>query len=280
MKEVIINFTPTGMIPQKRDVPGVPISAQEIVEQVHEAFGIGITMVHVHARKANGVPSSRAEDYAPIVEGIRRYCPGLVICTSLSGRNVSEPAARAEVLSLLPDMASLTLSSLNFVQSASVNSPDTIMELARRIDDAGARPELEVFDTGMVNYLGYLVRKGLIRSPFYVNVLLGNIAGAQLNAAHLAAMERDLPDGAIVALAGLGRHQLDAHLVAMGLGWGVRVGLEDNIHWDREQRQVTTNMALLKRIHALCGVAGRDVMAPETFGALGFYNRKRHGARA
>lgn len=280
MKEVVVNFTPTGMIPQKRDVPSVPISAQEIVEQVHEAFDIGITMVHVHARQPNGVPSSRVEDYAPIVEGIRQYCPGLVICTSLSGRNVSEPAQRAEVLSLQPDMASLTLSSLNFVQSASVNSPETIMELARRIDDAGARPELEVFDTGMVNYLGYLIKKGLIHAPFYVNVLLGNIAGAQLSAAHLAALERDLPEGAIVALAGLGRYQLDAHLVSMGLGWGVRVGLEDNIHWDREKRHLTTNIELLKRIHALCGLAGRDVMTPETFGALGFYNRKRHAARA
>ena len=268
------------MIPQKRQAPSVPISASEIVEQVHAAFDLGITMVHVHARQPSGFPSSKAEDYAPIIEGIREHCPGLVICASLSGRNVTDPAARAEVLSLQPDMASLTLSSLNFVQSASVNSPETIMELARRIEAAGAKPELEVFDTGMVNYLGYLIRKGLVQAPFYVNVLLGNIAGAQLSAAHLAAMQRDLPEGAHIALAGLGQYQLDAHLVAMGLGWGVRVGLEDNIHWDREKKQVTTNIELLQRIHELAGVAGREIMAPEAFGALGFYNLQRHAARA
>lgn len=280
MRPLIVNFTPTGMIPQKKDVPDVPISASEIVEQVHEAFEVGISMVHVHAREKNGVPSSTAEDYAPIIDGIRAHCPGLVVCASLSGRNVTDPAARSEVLSLLPDMASLTLSSLNFVRSASVNSPDTIQELAERIYAAGASPELEVFDTGMVNYLGYLVRKGLIQPPFYINILLGNIAGAQLTASHIAALERDLPEGAVIALAGLGQYQLDAHLVAMGLGWGVRVGLEDNVHWDRDKRKLTTNIELVKRVHAMAEIARRPVMSAEAFGQLGFYNRQRHEARA
>jgi uncharacterized protein (DUF849 family) len=280
MKPLIINFTPTGMIPQKRDVPSVPITSAEIVEQVHEAFEVGITMVHIHARQKNGVPSSKAMDYAPIIEGIRSYCPGLVICASLSGRNVTDPAARCEVLSLKPDMASLTLSSLNFVKTASINSPETIQELAERIAAAGAKPELEVFDTGMVNYLGYLIRKGLIRAPYYVNVLLGNIAGAQLNAAHISALERDLPDGALVSLAGLGQYQLDAHLVSMGLGMGIRVGLEDNVHWDRKKTRLTTNIELLHRIHALAEIANRPMMSPADFGALGFYNSQRHAARA
>ena len=280
MRPLIVNFTPTGMIPQKKDVPDVPISASEIVEQVHEAFEVGISMVHVHAREKNGGPSSTAEEYAPISEGIRDPCPGLVVCASLSGRNVTDPAARSAVLPLLPDMASLTLSSLNFVRSASVNSPDTIQELAERIYAAGASPELEVFDTGMVNYLGYLVRKGLIQPPFYINILLGNIAGAQLTASHIAALERDLPEGAVIALAGLGQYQLDAHLVAMGLGWGVRVGLEDNVHWDRDKRKLTTNIELVKRVHAMAEIARRPVMSAEAFGQLGFYNRQRHEARA
>lgn len=280
MKPLIINFTPTGMIPQKRDVPSVPIAASEIVEQVHEAFTLGITMVHVHARHNNGIPSSSAADYAPIIEGIRAHCPGLVVCASLSGRNVTDSAARSEVLSLMPDMASLTLSSLNFVQSASVNCPNTIRELAQRIQEAGAKPELEVFDTGMMNYLGYLIKKKFVMAPYYVNVLLGNIAGAQLNAAHIAALEHDLPQGAMISLAGLGQYQLDAHLVAMGLGWGVRVGLEDNIHWDREKKRLTTNMELIQRIHSLAEIAGRPVMGAEQFGQMGFYNSNRNALRA
>jgi uncharacterized protein (DUF849 family) len=276
MKPLVINFTPTGMIPQKDKVPTVPIGAAEIVEQVHAAWELGITMAHVHARKADGTPSSEAADYAPILEGIRRHCPDLVICASLSGRSVSDPAARAEVLSLKPDMGSLTMSSLNFVQQASINSPETVRDLAFRMHESGSKPELEVFDPGMVNYLGYLIRKGLVQAPYYVNLIVGNIAGSQLNPAHLAALVSDLPAGAHIALGGIGAQQLDAHLVALGLGWGIRVGLEDNIYWDRAATRITENLALLDRIHGLAELAQRPVMLPSELGNAGFYHRDRH----
>ena len=259
----------------KESVPSVPISAQEIVEEVHAAYELGITMAHLHARKSDGTPSSEAADYAPIIEGVRTHCPDLIICASLSGRTVSDPGARAEVLSLKPDMGSLTLSSLNFVKQASVNAPATIMELTRLMNESGARPELEVFDLGMVNYLNYLVNKGMIEAPFYVNLIVGNIAGAQLNAAHLAALERELPKGSLIALGGIGQQQLDAHLMAMGLGWGVRVGLEDNIHFDRKRQNVATNMELLKRIHEMAELAQRELMPATVLGAMGFYNKYR-----
>lgn len=275
MKHLIINFTPTGMVPMKETAPSVPISAQEIVESVHESYELGITMAHLHARKSDGTPSSEAADYAPIIEGVRKHCPDLVICASLSGRTVKEPAARAEVLTLKPDMGSLTLSSLNFLKQASVNAPDTIFELTRLMNEAGVRPELEVFDLGMVNYLNYLLHKGHIEAPFYVNLIVGNIAGAQLNAAHLAGLERDLPEGAFISLGGIGAQQLDAHFLAMGLGWGVRVGLEDNIFFDRNRQHVATNLQLLKRIHQMAHLAQREMMPAAVFGAMGFYNKNR-----
>ena len=276
MHPLIINFTPTGMIPTKENAPTVPISAQEIVESVHEAAELGITMVHLHARKPDGTPSSEAADYAPIIEGVRKHCPELVLCASLSGRTVSDPGTRAEVLTLKPDMGSLTLSSLNFVQQASVNAPATIVELARLMHEAGARPELEVFDLGMVNYLNYLIQKEWIQPPFYVNLIVGNIAGAQLNAGHLAALQRDLPEGALIALGGIGQQQLDAHLTALGLGWGVRVGLEDNVFFDRQRQVVASNRELLQRIHQLAELAQRPVMPPAELGQMGFYNKNRH----
>ena len=277
MHPLVLNFTPTGMVPQKDRVPTVPLSASEIIEEVHGAWEMGITMVHVHARKQDGTPSSEAADYAPILEGIRRHCPDLVICASLSGRSVSDPAARAEVLSLQPDMGSLTLSSLNFVQQASVNSPDTIRELALRMRESGSKPELEVFDPGMVNYLGYLIRKGWVEPPFYVNLIVGNIAGSQLRPAHLAALADDLPTGAWISLGGIGAQQLDAHLVALGLGWGIRVGLEDNVYWDRAATRIAHNRELLQRIHALANLAERPILSPAELGNAGFYHRDRHG---
>ena len=104
---------------------------------------------------------------------------------------------------------------------------------------------------------------------------MGNIAGAQLNAAHLAALERDLPGDNLVALGGIGSQQLDAHLVAMGLGWGVRIGLEDNVNFDRKRERLATNQSLLQRIHDIAALAQRPIMAPSTLGAQGFYNTHR-----
>ena len=112
----IVNFTPTGMIPTKQMTPYLPVSASEIVEDVHEALEIGITMVHLHARdEYTGEPTYKAEIYRDIIEGIRSFSKDLVLCVSLSGRTFKEFDKRAEPLQLegdsKPDMGSLTLSS-------------------------------------------------------------------------------------------------------------------------------------------------------------------------
>lgn len=263
------------MIPTKQTAPSVPLEPHEIVEQVHEAFEVGITMVHLHSRNADGTPSSRVEDYAPILKGIRLHCPELVICTSLSGRNVVDPVLRSEVLSLKPDLASLTLSSLNFVSQASVNAPDTIRQLAANIREAGAKPELEVFDLGMMNYLHYLHRKGLVEAPFYINILLGNIAGAQLNPSAVGALLQEAPEDSHISLAGIGPTQLDSHMMALALNLGVRIGLEDNTWFDRDRKQSATNLMLLKRLHALMELSERKLCTARAFGEMGFYNPHR-----
>ncbi|MBK8923556.1 MAG: 3-keto-5-aminohexanoate cleavage protein [Saprospirales bacterium] len=78
--KLVINFTPTGMVPTKAMTPHVPVGVSEIVEQVHAACTIGITLVHLHARDIHsGEPTYHKEIYREIVEGIRRHCPELVI---------------------------------------------------------------------------------------------------------------------------------------------------------------------------------------------------------
>src|SRR4029077_17391122 len=144
--KTILNLTPTGMVPTKAMTPHVPISAGEIIEDVLCCAEIGITMVHLHARDQDGLPTYKAEVYGRLIEGIRRYAPQLVICVSLSGRNVQDFAKRAEPLGLQglqkPDMGSLTLSSLNFTGQASVNEPETIKMLAHDMLKRGIVPRL------------------------------------------------------------------------------------------------------------------------------------------
>ncbi len=270
---LIINFTPTGMIPTKEMTPLVPISVDEIVQDVKEACDLGITMVHLHARdKKSGIPTYRKEVYAEIIERIREFDPYLVICVSLSGRNFKEFNQRSEALeldgALKPDMGSLTLSSLNFNKVASVNTPDMIASLAGRMKEYGIVPELEAFDLGMINFAKYLIKKELLQPPYYFNLLLGNIACSQPNLLHAGMLIQDLPENAFFSLAGIGQAQLKMNSIGIAVGGGVRVGIEDNIWFDKERKQLASNLDLLKRIHTIAHANERKVMTSTEFRKL------------
>lgn len=286
---LIINFTPTGMIPTKEMTPLVPISVAEIVEDVHRAWELGISMVHLHARdRRTGKPTYKAEVYADLIGAIRRFAPDLVICVSLSGRDFTAFERRAEPLeldgALKPDMGSLTLSSVNFNRQASVNEPAMIQALALRMKELGICPEFEAFDVGMINYACYLERKSLVSPPFYFNLLLGSIAGAQADLLHAGIMIRDLPPRSTWSLAGMGDRQLAMHGMAIAAGGGVRVGLEDNIFLDSRRTTLASNQDLLARVHRIAAEHDRPIMRPgELRGLLalkegfGQYGRRNAG---
>jgi 3-oxoadipate:acetyl-CoA acetyltransferase len=268
--KLIINFTPTGMIPTREMTPYVPINVSEIVEDVHKAFKLGITMVHLHARDPiTQEPTYKKEIYAEIIKGIREFAPTLVICVSLSGRTFSELNQRADPLyldgNLKPDMGSLTLSSLNFNSIASVNTPKMVKDLATAMKEKKILPELEVFDLGMVNYAKYLQKKDLIKPPYYFNLLFGNIACAQANLLHTGIMIQDLPENSLYSLAGIGNQQLKMNSLSIAIGGGVRVGLEDNIWFDTSRTKLATNLDLLERIHIIAKANTREIMTPEEF---------------
>jgi len=262
-KELIINFTPTGMIPTKETTPRVPVTPEEVVEQVLEVSEIGVNMVHLHAREPEaGLPTYRKELYAEIISGIREKNKDLVIAVSTSGRDFFEFEKRSEVLDLegelKPDLGSLTLSSLNFNKQASVNSPEMIQALARKMMEKGIRPELEVFDLGMINYAKYLIKKGWAEPPYYFNLILGNIACAQANMLSLGLMINELPEGAIWSVGGVGDSQLPMNAMAIVAGGGVRVGLEDNIWYDENRTRLASNRDLVERVIHVANAMGRQ----------------------
>jgi len=236
------------------------------------AAELGITIAHLHARDENDRPTTSKEVYARIIGGIRERRPDLILCASCSGRNAKTIEERAEVLDLTddlrPDMASLTLASMNFPRQASVNAPDTVSELARRMLDRGILPELEIFDLGMANVIGYLQDRGLIKPPMYANLLFGNVATAQANLLEIGAVVSRLPDGLIWGVAGLGAAQLP--MAALGAGWAsaVRIGLEDNLWLDAARTRLATNLDLVHRTHSLAEALGRPVMSAPHFRSL------------
>lgn len=267
MNKLFINFTPTGMIPTREMTPHVPISPREIVNEVLAARQFGISMVHLHARDEKGMPTYKNETYSEIISGIRRVDKDLVLCVSTSGRFWSEFEKRADCLRLegdaKPDMASLTLSSLNFNNEASINTPQMIQMLAKMMLEKGIKPELEAFDIGMINYAKYLHKKNLLSPPFYFNLILGNIACAQANILNLGLMVNELPEGSIWAAGGVGDAQLKINVIAMMNGGGVRIGLEDNIWYTPKRDKLATNLDLLKRIYKVAEFLGYEIATPQ-----------------
>jgi len=261
-KKFILNFTPTGMIPTRQMTPHVPVQPEDIIQQVSEAAELGVNMVHLHARDPEtGEPTYKKEIYAEIISGIRKTNKDIVLGVSTSGRNSIEFDKRSECLELTggtkPDFGSLTLSSLNFNNLASINSPEMIQSLAKKMLDSGIKPELEAFDLGMINYAKYLIRKGLLKAPYYFNLILGNIACAQPNMLNLGLMINELPENSIWSVGGIGDWQLQMNAMAIVSGGGVRVGLEDNIYFDQERSQLAENRDLVERILGIARALGR-----------------------
>jgi 3-keto-5-aminohexanoate cleavage enzyme len=267
----IVNFCPTGTQPTK-DNSFAPIFHHEIIENVLSCYETGITMVHLHARDRSGANTYSRAVYQQIIEGIKKYAPELVIGVSLSGRYFSERSLRAEVLSLCPDLASLTVSSMNFPKSASVNDPDTIGWLLQEMDVYGVIPEVECFDTGMLNYTKYLVRKGLLKAPLYINVIFGNLFNADTGIANISAVLQNLPENAAVCFGGIGQAQLKANIMGLMEVDGVRIGLEDNLYFT--ERNLATNEQLLQRLQRIMNEMSLSVLSPQDFKQMGYANRK------
>lgn len=236
------------------------------MDDIHKACEIGITMVHIHARETGSEkPTYKSDIYASIIEKVRKFDKELILGVSLSGRDFSEFEKRAEPLNLdgdlKPDMGSLTLSSVNFNRQASINSPKMIQDLAAKMMEKGIVAELEAFDAGMINYAHYLTKKGLLEPPFYFNLLLGNIACAQADLLHVGVMVNDLPGQSYWSLAGIGDWQLNMNSLAIAMGGGVRVGIEDNIYFDKKRTTLAKNEDLLKRIHTIAEANERPLMS-------------------
>jgi len=257
------------MIPTKSINERAPISPIEIIEQTHEAYELGITIVHLHARLDDEQPTYKKSVYSEIVEGVKKHCPELIICCSTSGRNFPLLEQRSEVIELYPDMCSLTLSSLNFNNMASVNSPNIIEGLLDKMLKFGVNPEFECFDLGMINYGKYLLKKKHIDTPTYWNLIFGNIAGFQPTFNQIGAAVSEIPNKHFIALGGIGRHQLATNSIAIAAGLGVRVGLEDNNWFDENRTIKATNISLIKRIHQLMEINQKQLMLSRE---LGLYN--------
>jgi uncharacterized protein (DUF849 family) len=260
---LIIQLAPTGMIPQKSDTPHVPITPDEIAEDVLRCYKLGVSVVHVHARHDDGRSAYQREMYQDIFDKIRKKCPGIVINASTSGRGVPDLEKRSEVLDLLPEMATLSVGSINFVSQPSFNPLESVKYLADKMRRLGIKPELEIFEAGFINTALYLARKGHLAQPMHFNLMLGSLGSIPADLRDLTYLVDSIPEGNTWGAAGIGRFQVGINTAAILMGGHVRVGLEDALYYHQSTRELATNENLVKRVVRIAGEVGRKIATPK-----------------
>jgi 3-keto-5-aminohexanoate cleavage enzyme len=262
-RSLIINVALTGIVPTKDQTPHVPVTPEEIARDAKTVYDLGAAMVHVHARDREGRPSLEKEIYREIILRIRERCPDIIITVSTSGRCAGSFDERIDMLSLKgdakPDMASLTLGSLNFMHDASVTTPNQLMRMVQAMKDAHIIPELEIFDTGMSNYAAYLFRNGILEGKHYTNLILGSLGAMMATPRNLAHIVDDLPEQCLWAATGVGAFAFDMQALSIAMGGHVRVGVEDSIYMDGS-RELATNAKLVSRVKAVAESMQRPLM--------------------
>ena len=271
---LIVNAALTGMVGMRDDVPRLPVTTEQIVRDAWVCHSVGASVLHLHLRDERGGPDWDPTRYGALIEAVRDRCPDAIICASTSGRTFPEPERRGAVLGLdgpgKPDMASLTLGSLDFRTGPSVNAPDTVRALAARMRDAGIRPELEVFGSGMAAEADRLLAEGLLEPPLYANLMLGSHHTAPATARELVHLVDSLPAGTVWAAAGIGAFQAPMNGLAVFMGGHVRTGLEDSTRLPpgAPRERPTANSDLVGAAVDLARRAGRAVASPAQARAL------------
>ena len=259
----IITVAITGALPTKKDTPAVPVTPEEQIESTHEAYDAGASLVHIHVRNEDQTPGSDADKYHAVQEGVKKYCPGMIIQFSTGGRG-RDQEQRGGMLHHRPDMASLATGSVNFPSSIYENPPDFVESLASRMLEFDVKPEIEVFDVAMLYNAADLVKKGLLTAPVHLQFVLGipNALPARRSLLEFLNQEREemLP-GSTWTAAGIARHQFDVNLWCLEMGGHCRTGLEDNIKFDRD-RLAVSNAELVTKVVDIADEFGRRPARP------------------
>ncbi|MDD9724102.1 3-keto-5-aminohexanoate cleavage protein [Roseovarius sp. SK2] len=259
-KPCILCCAITGSVPRKADNPAVPISVTEQVESSHAAVEAGASIIHAHVRNEDETPSSDPDRFAALKEGLEKHCPGVVIQFSTGGRS-GAGKARGGMLSLRPDMASLSVGSNNFPTRVYENPPDLVAWLAGEMTRFEITPEIEAFDLSHILQAIALHDAGIVPGQLYVQFVMGvknaMPADREVFDFYVKTMRERAPDAAWCA-AGIGANQVVVNEWAIAAGGHTRAGLEDNVRLDRDTL-APSNAALIARAAEICAKYDRPV---------------------
>jgi len=260
VKKLIITVAPTGSVPTKEMSPHLPVAPEEIAETACRCREAGASVIHVHARDAEGRPTLDSQVFARIHRLVTEQTD-LVVQISTGGRAGMDAEARAAAVRMLrPEMASLTTGSVNFPDRVYANPFSVIEHLATAMKEAGTKPEMEIFEPGMIANALALVDQGLVVAPLHFDFVLGSRGGLPATPKNLMFLSESIPSDSTWTVAGIGRWQLPMAVMSIVMGGHVRVGLEDNLYY--RKGALATNEQLVARVARLAEEVGRLVATP------------------
>ncbi|MEN8838187.1 MAG: 3-keto-5-aminohexanoate cleavage protein [Celeribacter marinus] len=257
----IICVAITGSLPTKENNPAVPISISEQIESTQAAFEAGASIAHCHVRDDAGMPTSDPDRFAALKEGLEQHCPGMIVQLSTGGRS-GAGRERGGMLSLRPDMASMSVGSTNFPTRVYENAPDLIDWLASEMRTYGVKPEIEAFDLSHILRAKEMADKGEIEGTPYVQFVMG-VKNAMPVDRHvfdyyIETVHRLFGVDAPWCAAGIGPNQIVLNEWAISSGGHARTGLEDNVRLDKKTL-APSNAALVRRAVEICEKYDRPV---------------------
>jgi len=266
MNPLIITTALTGAETTRQVQPNLPITPDEQAACAKACFEAGSRVLHLHVREDDGSPSQRLERFEEVIIKVRKTVPEMLIQISTGGAVGVPFEERMAPLKLKPEMATLNAGTLNFGDEVFINSPKDIMRLTEFFKAENVAPEIEVYESGMIDYVAKLVKKGFItHEPLHVQFVLGvpgGMSGKPKNVLYMAEHLKEEIPTATWGVAGIGRWQLPCAMLAMVMGGHIRVGFEDNVFYHKKVL-ADSNEQLVARIARIAEEYGRPLATPE-----------------
>lgn len=260
MEKLIITAAICGAEVTKEHNPAVPYTVEEIVREAESAYKAGASIIHLHVRNDDGTPTQDKERFRVCMEAIKEKCPDAIIQPSTGGAVGMTDLERLQPTELHPEMATLDCGTCNFGgDEVFINTENTIKNFGKILIERGVKPEVEVFDKGMIDLAKRYQKQGFIQKPMHFDFVMGVQIAA--TARDLAFMVDSIPEGSTWTVAGVGRSQFQMAALAIVMGGHVRVGFEDNVYLDKGVL-AKSNGELVERVVRLAKELGREIATP------------------
>ncbi len=262
MDKLIITACICGAEVTKQHNPAVPYTVAEIAEEAYRAKEAGASLIHLHVREDDGTPTQSAARFKACIDAIREKCPDVIIQPSTGGAVGMTNDERLQPITLNPEMATLDCGTCNFGgDDVFVNTENMIIDFATKMNARGIKPEIEVFDKGMIDMALRLHKKGHILGPMHFDFVMGVNGGISGEPRDLVFMRESIPQGATFTTAGVGRFQFPMVTLSMLMGGHARVGFEDNIFLSKGVL-AKSNGELVEKAVRIAKELGREIANP------------------